>query len=310
MTTETTQMTLIRSLHTLVPNTVCCPFNISDSFKCLLEVVDEALYVLRWLNCPFFKKPPVPVTCWALRSPQRGSMTLRSGDWDGPPEPSGVSAVANDRSTWPGVLDHGHVGASRYVSCAASGLMRADLPPVLSDNMLHSSYHRFWPGSLCLCSSQWSTSMFTVGMVCFSSDSSPNVMFKKFNFGLITPENFQKFWGSSLCCLVFCKLSFFWRLDDVIEHLQTATPLFLQRVCLSAEVICGFSLHPEQFAGSCGWTVCWSTWLWLRFNRIPHFPLPNYSLNTADWPSQFTGYLFISSSCYIKFNYCILQILW
>ena len=56
------------------------------------------------------------------------------------PEPSLCSVVANVGSTWPCVLDRCHVGTSKYVPCAASGLMSANFTPVFADSMLHSSF--------------------------------------------------------------------------------------------------------------------------------------------------------------------------
>lgn len=96
-------------------------------------------------------------------------------------EPSLYSAVANDTSTWPCVLDRCHVGMSKYVPCAAFGLISA-FAFVAHTSLKH----------------QRSTSVFHsrkgVPFIISLVDSSPNVTFmvvaKKFNIGLITPNDF------------------------------------------------------------------------------------------------------------------------
>lgn len=50
---------------------------------------------------------------------------------------------------------------------------------------------------------------------------------------------FQKVWGSSLCCLAFCKWNTLWHLLFIV-HLETTTPHFFRESCISPEVISGF----------------------------------------------------------------------
>lgn len=79
------------------------------------------------------------------------------------PEPSLLSAVTKERSTWPCVLVHCHFGMSECIPCAASCLMSANFPPVFSENTLHSPCHQFWPIAWVAHTSpkhQWSTSVF------------------------------------------------------------------------------------------------------------------------------------------------------
>ncbi len=117
------------------------------------------------------------------------------------PEPSLYSAVANDRATWPFVLDRCHVGMSKYVPCAASGLqiflqyflitccihLAISFDQVSCAFVAHTSPKHQRPTSMF---HSRNGVPFIKGLV----DSSPNVTFmvvaKKLNFGLITPNDF------------------------------------------------------------------------------------------------------------------------
>lgn len=48
MKTETTEVTTIKRLQTLILNIVYTPFKINDKFKSFVVFVDVGLYFIRW----------------------------------------------------------------------------------------------------------------------------------------------------------------------------------------------------------------------------------------------------------------------
>lgn len=172
-----------------------------------------------------------------------------------------------------------------------SGLMSANFPPIFSKNVLHSSFHPFWPSFLWLCNSHLQNisappPCFTVGKVSLSSKAwlTPLQMehlwlWPKSSFWSHQPKwLFQKCWGWSLCCLAYCE-------PDALGHLHCKGFLLATRPFSSLFLKCLPTVHQEtatqlssyrfsaevmflvfffilnNFPGSCGRNVFWSTWL-------------------------------------------------
>ena len=146
--------------------------------------------------------------------------------------------------------------------------------------MLHSTCHQFWPISLCFCGSspkhQKSTFvihirngvLFIIGLVDpFTIGSWPK------NFGLITPNNFQKFWGLFLCCLTWLS-SGDSSSASLLCILKQPHHFFQRALYVSWSYLWVFLCIPNNFPGNCSKNVCWSTCLvstefehcWLAFS--------------------------------------------
>lgn len=164
---------------------------------------------------------------------------------------------------------------SKYVPCAASGLMSANLPSVFFDNILHSSCHKSWPNILCLCSSHIpKTSVillvfysrngvpFITGLV----DSSPNVYCCGQKVQYWSHHSIWLCARRIVACLcavwrICVVMAFFWRLDHSTHLSSSASLLYILKqphyVFSNSpvfQVVCGFFFASlKNFPGSCVW---------------------------------------------------------
>lgn len=169
------------------------------------------------------------------------------------PEPSLLSSVTKERSTWPCVLDHCHFGMSECIPCAASCLMSSNFPPVFSENTLHSPCHQFW---LIACVAhispkhQWSTSVFhsrhgVLSLYVLLTPPECSVYGcgqKRHNFGLITPNNCSRGFEGFLCavwyvnngllCAIGIVAAFVISVGGFIYASQTIFLAVLYQVCI------------------------------------------------------------------------------
>lgn len=180
-----------------------------------------------------------------LRFSQSGSMILWSGDWDDHSRTFTLCWCWLGLMFW--IID--------MLKCPSS--FHAQLPGwwvqiflqfffFFFDYILHSSCHQFWPDFLCLFSSHMTKT--SAIHLCFNDvnfiiclvDSSPNVTFivvaKKFNFGLITSNNFVpeglslcavcRIVSKILCAICIVKAFFRWRYNGVPPYCASWNTMF------------------------------------------------------------------------------------